>query len=94
MLYNKTGRSPRSSYYLYILGWIGENKSLYGPSHHPNFVYLSVWMAAAADGGEAKQQKSALLIFSVFPPGYWARDIQASLDVSASLLNSEGYIFQ
>lgn len=38
------------------------------------FTSVSGWQnvsrAAAADGGEAKQQKSALLIISVFPLGY------------------------
>lgn len=36
--------------------------------------FQSISPAAGADSGEAKQQKSALLIIWVCPRGYWARD--------------------
>lgn len=56
--------------------------------------FQSISRAAGADSGEAKQQKSALLIIWVYLWGSWARGTQAPPTVSASLLNSEDYIFQ
>lgn len=46
----------------------------------PGFQNIS-W-AAGVDSGEAKQQKSILLIIGAYPRGYWARDTQAPPTVS------------